>query len=108
MPALPSKQSRRKSATPITKLQEDDVWRRVLDGLGLEPLSSNRISPAPTTMDSVATEAMASPTAAATPGAKKVTILDLPSETQKDIFKHVSQEGSQRLNHDATMPRLHC
>jgi hypothetical protein len=93
MPALPSKQSRRKTATPVTKLQEEDVWRRVLDALGLEPLSSNRISPAPPTMEPEAAEAMASPTAAATPGVKKVTILDLPSETQKDIFKHVSTEG---------------
>jgi hypothetical protein len=88
MPALPSKQTKRKGATPITKLYQEDVWRRILDVMGLEPLSSNHASP--TTIESGAAEAMASPTAAPAAGAKKVTILDLPSETQKDIFKHVS------------------
>jgi hypothetical protein len=88
MPALPSKQTRRKGATPITKLHQDDVWCRILDVMGLEPLSSNHASPTATNTE--AAEAMASPTAAPAPGTKKITILDLPSETQKDIFKHVS------------------
>lgn len=101
MPALPSKQARRKSATPVTKPEQGDVWRRVLDVMGLEPLmeSQNQQHPpplSPASTDIEAAEAMAAPPlaeaaeAAAAPEAKtKVTILDLPSETQKDIFKHV-------------------
>jgi hypothetical protein len=97
MPALPSKQARRKGATPVTKQEQGDVWRRILDVMGLEPLRENhqqehqRHSPAVMDTDSEAAEAVAAPTPAApAPAAKKVTILDLPSETQKDIFKHVS------------------
>jgi len=63
--------------------------------MGLEPLRENqqhhRLSAIAVDTDSEAAEAMAAPTpAASAPTAKKVTILDLPSETQKDIFKHVS------------------
>ena len=95
MPALPNKQARRKGATPVTKQEQGDVWRRILDVMGLEPLRENqqhhRHSPTAMDTDSEAAEAMAAPTpAASAPAAKKVTILDLPSETQKDIFKHVS------------------
>jgi hypothetical protein len=97
MPALPSKQARRKGATPVTNLEQSDVWRRILDVMGLEPLRENQQQQqqqqqhSPTTMDTEAAEPMAAPTTAASePPARKVTILDLPSETQKDIFKHVS------------------
>jgi hypothetical protein len=95
MPALPNKQARRKGATPVTKQEQGDVWRRILDVMGLEPLRENqqhhRLSATAVDTDSEAAEAMAAPTpAASAPAAKKVTILDLPSETQKDIFKHVS------------------
>ena len=67
--------------------------------MGLEPLGAEEelypepedSTSSPAAMDTEAAEAMAAPTAAASAaGAKKMTILDLPSETQKDIFKHVS------------------
>ena len=93
MPALQSKQTRRKGATPVTNLEQGDVWRRILDVMGLEPLRENQQQQqqySPTAMDNEAAEPMAAPMATASAPTKKVTILDLPSETQKDIFKHVS------------------
>ena len=96
MPGLPSKQARRKGPTPRRLIKKDDAWRVILAIMGLEPLGAEgELYPedstsSPATMDTEAAEAMAAPTAAdSAAGAKKMTILDLPSETQKDIFKHV-------------------
>ena len=95
MPALPSKTIRRKTATPINKLNQEDVWQRTLDLMGLEPLNSKvngkmamqvdeeDVSSSPSTL---ATQAQGSQNGEG----KKLTILDLPLETKKDIFKHVS------------------
>jgi hypothetical protein len=99
MPALPSKQARRKGATPVTKQDQGDVWSRVLDVMGLEPLRENKQqhhhSTTAMNIDTDAAEPMAAPSATApAPGMKKATMLDLPSETQKDIFKHVSTKDA--------------
>jgi hypothetical protein len=103
MPALPSNKSRRKGVTPIKKPNPDNVWQRTLAVMGLEPLSASSSSSNTSTSKAVA--AASTSTATADPGGmaaptpapeltqgsqKKLTILDLPVEAQKDIFKHVS------------------
>jgi hypothetical protein len=102
MPALPSNKSRRKGVTPIKKPNPDNVWQRTLAVMGLEPLSATSSDTSTSTSKAVATTSiattaepggMAAPTPAPelTQGSKKkLTILDLPVEAQKDIFKHVS------------------
>jgi len=92
MPALPGKTSKRKSATPRPKLNGEDVWDRTFNIMGLEPLSSKKDN----SKTMASTDEISSPSLAADPslaqgsGKKKMTIFDLPSETQKDIFKYVS------------------
>jgi hypothetical protein len=91
MPALPDKPSRRKYSTPRAKSDAEDVWKRTFNIMGLELLSSNKEQSRTTTM---ATASYISPPqdASLAQGSekKKMTILELPSETQKDIFKYVS------------------
>jgi hypothetical protein len=71
---------------PVKKVHADDVWTKVLDQLGVEPLSA----PTRSTKALKATTSMAASTKAHAEGAtRRLTILDLPSETQKEIFKHV-------------------
>lgn len=90
MPALPGKSSRRKYSTPRPKLDGDDVWNRTFKTMGLEPLSSDKDKP--TTMATASDISSPTPEPSLVQGSenKKLTILDLPSETQKDIFKYVS------------------
>jgi len=95
------------------------VWRRVLDVLGLEPLREKRahqqhhcdLDSTSTAMDPEAAEAMGAPApappAVSATGRKTITILDLPSETQKDIFKHVSVLAS-RLEWMRQIPGSQC
>jgi hypothetical protein len=91
MPALPGKPSRRKHSTPRTKPDGEDVWERTLDIMGLEPLSSNKDNtPAMATASDLSSPSPAEPSLVQGSEKKKLTIFDLPSETQKDIFKYVS------------------
>jgi hypothetical protein len=86
MPALPNKPSRRKITTPVIRPDPEYVFNEVLDALGLEPLSSNS-SASNTTMASIIENPPSTSTSSSS--SRKLTILDLPSETQKDIFKYV-------------------
>jgi len=95
MPSLPSKTARRKHVTPIANLHENDVWQRTFKLLGLQPLTPFP-DPAPDADNLSRTSEMATATEIEAPSADtlepkkpKITILDLPAETQKDIFKHV-------------------
>jgi len=100
MPAHPNNKSRRKGVTPIKKLDPDHVWRRTLAVMGLEPLSSSSntsgnkaVAATDTATADQDPGGMAAPTPAPelTQGSKKkLTILDLPVEAQKEILKHVS------------------
>ncbi|KAF4633395.1 hypothetical protein G7Y89_g4716 [Cudoniella acicularis] len=86
MPALPNKSNRRKAVAPVKKQNHNEVWQRALDIMGLEPLNSTTNSPS-----SSAPHTMAIPTPGPAEGSgKKKSILDLPSETKKEIFKHAS------------------
>jgi hypothetical protein len=95
MPSLPSKTARRKHVTPIANLHENDVWQRTFKLLGLQPLTPfPNVAPYAAKqshnlkMASI-TDIEAPPAESAEPKKPKITILDLPAETQKDIFKHV-------------------
>ena len=95
MPSLPSKTARRKHVTPIANLHENDVWQRTFKLLGLQPLTPFP-DPAPDadnfsrTFDmAIATDIEAPSADTLEPKKSKITILDLPAETQNDIFKHV-------------------
>ena len=86
---MPEKQSRRKRFTPQAKSGADDAWQRTLDIMGLEPLSGNQ-------EQTTIANGMSSPApeASLAQGSEKkteISILDLPSETQNEIFKHVSR-----------------
>ncbi|PBP24766.1 F-box domain-containing protein [Diplocarpon rosae] len=96
MPALASFHRRRKTAKPIKKPDQEDVWRRSLYVLGLETIAQHPSS------SHIPTIAMATPTRAQsetgpltgssqgpTPPKQPLSFLDLPSETQKEIFSHV-------------------
>ncbi|CZR69242.1 uncharacterized protein PAC_19142 [Phialocephala subalpina] len=87
MPALP-KQHRRKTV-PVIKLDSEHVFKGVLEALGFEPLSSpfNTNNSAHTNMTNMTTM---NPTPSSNPSSRKLSILDLPSETQKDILKYAS------------------
>jgi hypothetical protein len=96
MPSLPSKTARRKHVTPIANLHENDVWQRTFKLLGLQPLTPFP-DVAPDQDNSSRSLEMASaidieaPAVESTePKKSKITILDLPAETQKEIFRHVS------------------
>ncbi len=100
MPALPSsKNSRRKGVKPIAKQDQDDVWMRKLDSLGLEPLNS----PRPAAMELSTASSIEAPTS----GVRKLSILDLPAETQTEIFKNVSSAPFRRSGKPSDI-RLHC
>jgi hypothetical protein len=72
--------------TSKKKVHTDDVWARVLDQLGVEP----RSAPTSSTRALTATTSMAASSDSYATGAKaKVAFLDLPLETQKEVFKHV-------------------
>jgi hypothetical protein len=95
MPSLPSKSARRKHVTPIANLHENDVWQRTFKLLGLQPLTPfPDLAP---DLDNLSRAfEMATATDIEAPSQDileaqkpKITILDLPAETQKDIFKHV-------------------
>ena len=95
MPSLPSKTARRKHVTPIANLHENDVWQRTFKLLGLQPLTPFP-DLAPDADNFSRTFEMATATDIEAPSADtveskkpKITILDLPAETQEDIFKHV-------------------
>ncbi len=96
MPSLPSKTARRKHVTPIANLHENDVWQRTFKLLGLQPLipfsdtTPDRASlgGSPEMASTIDIEAPAAESAESKK--QKLSILDLPAETQKDIFKHVS------------------
>ena len=91
MPALPGKSSRRKNTTPRAKQDKEDVWERTFDIMGLEPLSSNKDNTSTmATASDISSPSPAEPSPAQGSEKKKITIFDLPSETQKDIFKYVS------------------
>lgn len=96
MPSLPSKTTRRKHVTPIANLHENDVWQRTFNLLGLEPLTpfpdvNPKEAPCSLNLEMASTTDIVAPsTEMAKPEKPKISILDLPSETQKDIFKHVS------------------
>ena len=95
MPSLPSKTARRKHVTPIANLHENDVWQRTFKLLGLQPLTPfPDVAPdadhlSRTSEMATATDIEAPPADTLEPKKPKITILDLPAETQKDIFKHV-------------------
>lgn len=96
MPGLPGKQGRRKGATPISKIDQEDVWKRTLAILGLVPLTTNHHTN--NNHSPMAIPGIPSPSPAAKAG-EKTSILDLPSEVQKDIFRHVgspSAAGTER------------
>jgi hypothetical protein len=71
--------------------RNDYVWNRALEGMGLQALHSNNKSDV---ANAETSNAMDMPTPAASSSAtkskKKITILDLPIETQKAIFEHAS------------------
>ena len=96
MPSLPSKTTRRKHVTPIANLHENDVWQRTFNLLGLEPLTpfpdvTPKEAHSSLNLKMASTTDIVAPSTEMTEHKKpKITILDLPSETQKDIFKHVS------------------
>jgi hypothetical protein len=92
MPALPSNsRSRRKGATPITKPQKEDVWQRTLDLLGVESLNE-KDRPIPS-MPTIRPEMQAEEAiAAGGRERKKLELVDLPAETQKEIFGYVSRD----------------
>jgi hypothetical protein len=92
MPALPNKTSRKRGVTPITSFHREDVWLRTLDMMGMEPLQAPASAPTSAILPS-----LESPTTTDTK--KKLSILDLPQETQKDIFKHVSAGCSGLVAH---------
>jgi hypothetical protein len=56
--------------------------------MGLDPLTENCANKTSTAMAD--TPGVASPTATPSAADKKTSILDLPLEAQKDIFRHVS------------------
>jgi hypothetical protein len=103
MPSLPSKTARRKHVTPIANLHENDVWQRTFKLLGLQPLTPfpnlapNEASSSLNEEMATKTDIEAPPTESATPQGRKITILDLPAELQKDIFKHVSGDSERWL-----------
>ena len=62
------------------KVHADDVWKQVMNNLGVEPVNaptSSKIDKAPTSVAHVAS------------AKSKTTFLDLPLETQKEIFRYV-------------------
>jgi hypothetical protein len=91
MPALPGKPSTRKGPTPRSKFHQEDVWEHTFKVIGLEPLSSNHDEPGIMATANSSSTPTPTPTAGLEQdlGRKKMTILDLPSETHKDIFKYV-------------------
>lgn len=89
MPSLPSKTTRQKHVTPIANLHENDVWQRTFKLLGLQPLTPFPDSGTPHMADS-AMDISAPAQGVEKPTKEKLTILDLPEEVQKEIFKHVS------------------
>ena len=77
----------RDGVMPARKLHSEDVWDKVMDKLEVEPLRSPTTS---SSKDRKATTSMATTTLARSGGAEmKRSILDLPLETQKDIFRYV-------------------
>lgn len=96
MPPLhvPNNKSRRKGVTPIKKPDQDHVWQRTLNIMGLESISSSSASQHDSpVLDEAGDGLMAAPTA--TPeltqaSKKKLTLLDLPAETKKNIIRYVS------------------
>ncbi|RDL35853.1 uncharacterized protein BP5553_06465 [Venustampulla echinocandica] len=107
MPVLPPKSNRRRGTTPSKKQNKADVWKRALDVMGLEPLNEPSTKSASSAFASSSSSASASTnlnpdvstmtTPEATPGLGEASsskrprsILDLPVETQKEIFKHAS------------------
>lgn len=91
MPALPPNSlTRRKGATPCKQVQQGDVWRRSLHVLGLEEMNahSNEQQLLPTGSASQAMDSATDTELDIIPR-KKLTFVDLPSETKKGIFKHV-------------------
>jgi hypothetical protein len=109
MPSLPSKTARRKHVTPIANLHENDVWQRTFKLLGLQPLTPFA-DVAPDAAQQSRALAMAfpndieaPPAESAEPKKPKITILDLPAETQKDIFKHVRSLSEPIFPSSATM-----
>jgi hypothetical protein len=60
--------------------------------MGLDPLTENSANKTSTAMADIPGVASPTATPSATPSAaaKKTSILDLPLEAQKDIFRHVS------------------
>jgi hypothetical protein len=65
-------------------LHENDVWQRTFNILGLEPLT-----PFPAPLDYPEMDPLTADEGTDT-GSRKMTILDLPLEAQKEIFKHAS------------------
>lgn len=88
MPALPSKQSRRKTITPIVKRDPEHVFDQVLEALGLEAVSSNHNENGNTKTNTTMAAIIETPSPAPS-SSRNLSILDLPSETQKDILKYV-------------------
>ena len=95
MPSLSGKTARRKHVTPIANLHENDVWQRKFKLLGLQSLTpfpdlAPDLDNLSRTFEMAAATDIEAPSAdIIEPKKPKITILDLPAETQKDIFKHV-------------------
>lgn len=101
MPGIPPVHSSRcRGTTPIKSPQLDDVWHRALYVLGLQELNAPVSAPSSNQGPAFEASTMASPIASPTtapvtteparPPVKKLTFSDLPLETKKEIFKHVS------------------
>ena len=101
MPALPSKRIRRKGATPILKVNQEDVWQRTLDIMGLEPLNARGKGNMAVQGDDGAVATPSHAQGSQSGERKPLNISDLPLETKKDIFKHVSTIFLEILAEDA-------
>lgn len=100
MPLLPSG-TRRKRITPLANLHEDDVWLRTFKLFGLEPLTPYPVSHTDLVLSTYQSEARKGSVstmeaAVSTNGVadvkkeSRIGFLDLPAETQSEVFKNVS------------------
>ncbi|CAG8981180.1 hypothetical protein HYALB_00013191 [Hymenoscyphus albidus] len=97
MPALP-RSNRRRGVIPVKKVHPDDIWRRAMRMMGLEPITTTNNKQSSTPVPASKAPAPAPPaiapstkptqTSPTEPTMKKLTILDLPPETQKEIIQH--------------------
>lgn len=91
MPALPSKISRRKGGTPVARADTEDMWKRTLEAMGLEPLNVQR---RPQTAEMGTTDETKELSSTIT---ARMSFRDLPVETRRHIFKLVSFNSVSRV-----------